>query len=48
MFKFGQKEVTAKDFYRQRQISDIFTINVNKVVVSDKVLCNNGKAPAIL
>ena len=48
MFKFGQKEVTAKDFYRQRQISDIFTINVNKVVVSDKVSCNNGKAPAIL
>ena len=48
MFKFGQKEVTAKDFYRQRQITGIFTINVNKVVVSDKVLCNNGRAPAIL
>ena len=35
MFKFGQKEVTAKDFYRQRQITDIFTIDVNRVVVSD-------------
>ena len=43
MFKFGQKEVTAKDFYRQRQITDIFTIDVNRVVVSDKMSCNNGK-----
>ena len=42
MFKFGQKEVTAKEFYKQRQITDIFTIDVNKVVISDKVLCNNG------
>ena len=41
--KFGQKEVTTKDFYGQRQITDIFTIDVNKVVVSDKVPCNNGK-----
>ena len=43
MLKFGQKEVTTKDFYGQRQITDIFTINVNKVVVSDKVPCSNGK-----
>ena len=43
MLKFGRKEVTAKDFYGQRQITDIFTIDVNKVVISDKVLCNNGK-----
>ena len=43
MLKFGQTEVTTKDFYRQRQITDIFTIDVNKVVVSDKVSCNNGK-----
>ena len=43
MLKFGQKEVTTKDFYRQRQITDIFTIDVNKVAVSDKVPCNNGK-----
>ena len=43
MLKFGQKEVTTEDFYRQRQITDIFTINVNKVVISDKVPCNNGK-----
>ena len=43
MFKFGQKEVTAKDFYKQRQITDIFTIDVNKMVVSDKVSFNNGR-----
>ena len=43
MFKSGQKEVTVKDLYRQRQITDIFTINVNKLVVSQKMSCNNGK-----
>ena len=41
--KFGQKEVTTKDFYRQIQITNIFTIDINKLVVSDKVPCNNGK-----
>ena len=43
MLKFGQKEVTTKDFHEQRQITDIFTIDINKVVVSDKVPCSNGK-----
>ena len=43
MLKFGQKEVTTKYFYGQRQITDVFTIDVNKVVISDKVPCNNGK-----
>ena len=43
MLKFGQKEVTTKDFYGQRQITDIFTIDVNKIVVCDKVSCINGK-----
>ena len=43
MLKFGQKEVTTKDFYGQRKITDVFTIYVNKFVVSDKVPCNNGK-----
>ena len=43
MFKLGQKEVTAKDFYEQKQITDISTIDVNNVMVSDKVSCNNGK-----
>ena len=43
MLKLGEKEVKTKDFYGQRQITDIFTIDVNNVVVSDKVPCNNGK-----
>ena len=43
MLKFGQKEVATKDFYGQRQINDLFTIDVNKVVVPDKVPCNNRK-----
>ena len=43
MLKFGQKGVTTKDFHGQRQITDLFTIDINKVVVSGKVSCNNGK-----
>ena len=43
MLKIVQKEVTAKDFYGQREITDILTIDVNKVVVSDNVPCNNRK-----
>ena len=43
MLKFGQKGVTTKEFYGQRQITNTFTIDVNKVVVSDKVSCNSGK-----
>ena len=43
MFKFGQIEVASKDFHEQRQITDTFTIDVNKVLLSDKVPRNNGK-----
>ena len=43
MLKFGQKEVTTKDFYGQRQITDIFTMDANKLVISEKVPCKNGK-----
>ena len=28
---------------KKRQITDILTIDINRVVVSDKVPCNNGK-----
>ena len=41
--KFGQKEVTTKGFYGQRQITDLFTTDISKVVLSDKVPCSNGK-----
>ena len=43
MLKFGQKEVKTKDFFGQRQITNLFTIDISKVVVSDKVPCSNGK-----
>ena len=40
MLKCGHNEVTTKNFYGQRQITDTFK---NEVVTSDKVLCNHGK-----
>ena len=43
MFKFGQIEVASKDFHKQIQITDICKIVANKLVLSDKVSCNNGK-----
>ena len=43
MLKFDQKEVTTKDFYGQQHITNLLTINVNKVVVSDEVSCNDEK-----
>ena len=42
-FQFGQKEIAFKEFHEQTQVTDIFTIDVNKVVVCDTVSCNNGK-----
>ena len=42
-FEFGQKEFASKNFHKQRQITDIFTIDVSKVVLSDKVRSNNAK-----
>ena len=42
-FSFGQKKVAPKDFYKQRQITDLFTINIKKVVLSNKKACNNRK-----
>ena len=42
-FRFREIEVASKDFNKERQITDILTIDVSKVAVSDKVSCNNGK-----
>ena len=42
-FRFGQKENASKDLHKQKQITDIFSIDVNNVVLSDKISCNNGK-----
>ena len=43
LLKFGQREVTTKGFYGQRQITDLFTVDLNRVMISDKIPCNNGK-----
>ena len=43
MLKFGQNEIKTEYFFVQRQMTDICAIDVNKVVVSDKVSWNNGK-----
>lgn len=42
-FNFGKKEIATKDFYKQIQVSNILTINVNKVVLSDKVPNKNDE-----
>lgn len=42
-FKFGQKDIASEDFHKQRQITDIFTIGINKVLLSDRMSCNNGR-----
>lgn len=42
-FKFSSIEVSYKNFCKPSQVTDKFTIDVNKLVLSDKVSCNNGK-----
>ena len=42
-FKIGEKEITSKDFHKQRQVINIFTIDINKVILSDRAPCNSGK-----
>ena len=41
--KFIYIEVASKDFHKQRQVTDKFTIQANIVVLSVKVPFNNGK-----
>ena len=36
-------KVAYKDFCKQRQVTENFSIGVNKVVLSDRVSCNKGK-----
>ena len=42
-FKFGQIEIVFKDFFKKNQLTDIFTVNVNEVVVSDRMSWANDK-----
>ena len=42
-FKFGQVSVSSKDFYKRKQFTDLFSLDYDKVVVSDPIQYNNGK-----
>ena len=42
-FKFGQVNVSSKDFYKRKQFTDLFSLDYDKVVVSDPIQYNNGK-----
>ena len=42
-FKFGQVSVSSKDFYKRRQITDLFSLDYDKVVVSDPIQCGKDK-----
>ena len=39
-FKYGQIEIASKGFNKQKQVTDIRKIDVNKVMLSDRVPCN--------
>ena len=41
--KFGQIIIEPKDFFKQNQMTDIYMINANNVVVSDRMSCKNDK-----
>ena len=40
-FKFVQKEIASKGFNKEIQVTGILTIDVNKVILSHEVSCNN-------
>ena len=42
-FKFGQVSVSSKDFYKRKQITDLFSLDYDKVVVSDLIQCGKDK-----
>ena len=41
-FKFGQIGIKSKHLQKQKQVTDLFKINKNNVVVLDRVSTNNG------
>ena len=42
-FKFAQKEIASKEFNKEIQVTSILMIDVNKVILSHEVSCNNGR-----
>ena len=43
LFQIWSKRDCIQRFYKQKQVTDIFTNDINKVAVSDRVSCSNGK-----
>ena len=43
LFKFKQKKVETKDFHRKKLLTNMLTIHVNKIVITDRVSRNKGK-----
>ena len=42
-FKFGQVRVASKDFHFKYQVSDIYSIDLSKITISDGFTCYNKK-----
>ena len=42
-FKFGQVIVSSKDFYKRKQITDLFSLDYEKVMVSEPIQCGKDK-----
>ena len=43
VLQFGQKSVEGKDFYNIKRISNISTLEHDKIVVSKSIPCKSGK-----
>ena len=43
MLQFGQTAIDCKDFYKRKGISDIYSLDLDKIVVSNNIPCNKGK-----
>ena len=41
-FKFGNVTINSKDFYKTKEVSDIYTLNENDIVVSNPIYVNGG------
>ena len=39
--KFGDKEVNKKEFYSSKQANSIYSVDLNKIVVSNKLKIND-------
>ena len=42
-FTFGQVSVSSKDFYKSKQVTDLFSLDYDKVMVSDLIQCSKDK-----